>query len=96
MSALYDPVGRCPYCEKTSGVRMIHDTPPKVEAWSCADCGTDWAVTVMTLQVRPLPDELAVDVVARSVLAESPPWRSRWTPSPMGSYKPDCSAAGPD
>jgi len=70
VSAPEDPAKSCPYCEKTNDVQVIPDTPLKVKAWSCADCGTEWAVTAVTLQVRPWPDQLVVDVVARSVLRE--------------------------
>jgi ribosomal protein L37AE/L43A len=59
----------CPYCGDTSGVQKIANTPPKVRAWSCGECGTDWAITV----VNPYPylDRLIAAVeltAARSML----------------------------
>jgi hypothetical protein len=60
----------CPYCRGTSVVEVITDAPPKVQAWSCSPCGTDWAVTVVNPHLRPLLDQLAEDVAARAVLAE--------------------------
>jgi hypothetical protein len=45
------------------------DNPPKVQAWSCAACGTQWAVSV--INPRPYLDHLTAAVelaAARSVL----------------------------
>jgi len=61
MSADVDP---CPYCDTTSGVARL---PGKVAAWSCADCGTNWAVTV--INPRPYLDRLAAAVELAEVLA---------------------------
>jgi hypothetical protein len=62
----------CPYCGETSGVKTVSDTPPKVWAWSCGACGTDWAFTVVNLQMRPRPWllQLTEDLAARAVLQE--------------------------
>lgn len=49
---------------------MIPGTSPKVRAWRCSACGTDWAVTVVAPCLRPFLDQLAEDVVTRSVLRE--------------------------
>jgi hypothetical protein len=37
----------CPGCGTTSDVKVITGTSPKVQAWNCAACGTEWAVTVV-------------------------------------------------
>jgi hypothetical protein len=52
-------------------VRLITGTPPRVQAWSCSACRTDWAITVVN--PRPFLDHLATTVelaAVRSVLRE--------------------------
>jgi hypothetical protein len=59
----------CPYCGDASGVQVLANTPPRVRAWSCAACRTDWAITVAN--PRPFLDHLTATVklaAARSVL----------------------------
>jgi hypothetical protein len=51
-------------------VKTILDNPPKVWAWGCGACGTDWAVTAVNLQVRPWLVQLAEDSAALAVLQE--------------------------
>jgi ribosomal protein L37AE/L43A len=63
-------VDPCPYCGTTSRVKVITGTPPKVQAWSCLACRTEWAITVVNPHVRPLLEQLAEDVAARAVLRE--------------------------
>jgi ribosomal protein L37AE/L43A len=65
-----DDVKTCPYCGETNGVEVIPDTSPKVWAWSCQACGTDWAVSVVNPQVRPWLVQLAEDLAALAVLQE--------------------------
>ena len=65
MTTSPNEVEPCPYCEKTNGVKVITQTPPKVRAWNCGDCGTDWALTMVNPQLRPWLNQLAVDVLAR-------------------------------
>ncbi len=62
--------GPCPYCGSAIGVNQVTDTSPKVQAWSCAECGTEWVIS--TIYPRPLRDQLtAVELVAaRLVLRE--------------------------
>jgi ribosomal protein L37AE/L43A len=56
----------CPDCGTTLGVQLINDNPPKVRAWSCAACGTDWAISVVN--PRYYVDQLAAVVVLRHVV----------------------------
>jgi hypothetical protein len=61
----------CPYREGTTGVKVITGTSPAVLAWSCGNCGTDWAVTVVHPHSRRRwLDQLTVEVTARAVLRE--------------------------
>ncbi|HET9257303.1 MAG TPA: hypothetical protein VFO16_19175 [Pseudonocardiaceae bacterium] len=48
-STVIDPanVDPCPSCGTTSGMRPITGMSPKVHTWSCAACGSGWAVTVV-------------------------------------------------
>jgi transposase-like protein len=39
----------CPYCRATSGVQST-PAPPRVQAWSCTACRTDWAITIVNPQ----------------------------------------------
>jgi transposase-like protein len=61
----------CPYCRATSGVQST-PAPPRVQAWSCTACRTDWAITVVT--PRPYFNRLAATVeqlgATRSVLRQ--------------------------
>jgi transposase-like protein len=61
----------CPYCEVTSGVQST-PTPPRVQAWTCTACRTNWAIT--TVNPRPYFDRLAATVeqfgATRSVLRQ--------------------------
>jgi hypothetical protein len=62
-------VDPCPHCGGISGVQPITGTSPRVQAWSCAACDTNWATT--TVNPRYF-DHLAATVeqlnTARSVL----------------------------
>ncbi len=63
----------CPSCETTDGVQLITGTSPKVQAWSCASCGTQWAITVVNPRPKPYLDQLArvVELQAtRTILRE--------------------------
>jgi hypothetical protein len=62
-------VDSCPSCGDASGVRVRSGASPRVWAWSCAACRTDWAITVVN--PHPFLDHLATTVelaAARSVL----------------------------
>jgi hypothetical protein len=48
----------CPGCGDTTGVQPTPGISPRVKAWSCTACQTDWAVTVVNPQ--PYFDRLAV------------------------------------
>lgn len=37
----------CPYRASTSEVRQVTNTTPRVQGWSCLECGTDWWVGVV-------------------------------------------------
>jgi ribosomal protein L37AE/L43A len=62
----------CPYCGATTGVRPMAGTSPGVSAWSCAVCGTQWAIS--SVRRQPYCDRLAAAVQrlggARSILRE--------------------------
>ena len=61
----------CPFCGTTTKVQSITGTSPRVRAWSCAACRTNWAVT--GVNPRPFLDHLTAAVelaAARSVLRE--------------------------
>jgi hypothetical protein len=47
VSAEVDSCPGCGGCGGSSDVKLITDTSPKVQAWSCSACGTEWAVTVV-------------------------------------------------
>lgn len=71
MSAPDSADDACPYCGSTAGVRLVTSNPPKVQAWSCAACDTQWAVSVVN--PRPWLDHLTAVVelaVARSLLRQ--------------------------
>ena len=59
----FDP---CPYCDTTAGVQPITSNP-KVQAWSCTACGTQWAISVVN--PRPYVDRLTATVVLRQLTA---------------------------
>jgi hypothetical protein len=44
-------VDPCTHCGGTSDVKVIPDTSPKVQAWSCVAGGTDWCVSVVNPRV---------------------------------------------
>jgi hypothetical protein len=46
------PPERCPYCWRTSGVQPITGISPKVQAWSCRLCHTQWAVSLVNPHLR--------------------------------------------
>lgn len=50
----------CPYCGATTGVRPVVGVSPGVAAWSCAGCGTQWAISSVSPQ--PYCDLLAAAV----------------------------------
>ncbi|MBV9059409.1 MAG: hypothetical protein JOZ09_09635 [Pseudonocardiales bacterium] len=54
----------CPYCGGTCGVQPVINTLPKVQGWSCEECGTNWWIGVVN--PRPYLDYLAglVDLAA--------------------------------
>ena len=59
----------CPHCGTTSDVKVITDSPPNVQAWTCGTCSADWCVTVVN--PRSYLDYLAATVElagARSAL----------------------------
>jgi hypothetical protein len=60
----------CPGCGDTTGVQPTPGISPRVKAWSCTACRTDWAITVVN--PRPYFDRLAATVeqlgATRSVL----------------------------
>jgi ribosomal protein L37AE/L43A len=61
----------CPHCGTTAGVRLITSNPPKVQAWSCVACGTQWAVSVVNPHLYLNRLTAAVELAAaRSVLRE--------------------------
>ncbi|HET9256056.1 MAG TPA: hypothetical protein VFO16_12755 [Pseudonocardiaceae bacterium] len=37
----------CPRCGSTRDVKVITGTSPKVQAWECGACGTEWAITAV-------------------------------------------------
>ena len=63
-------INPCPSCGGTSGVRVNSGASPRVRAWSCAACRTNWAIAVGNPQ--PYFDQLAATVerlsATRSVL----------------------------
>jgi hypothetical protein len=59
----------CPYCGGISGVQVITGTPPTVQAWSCGECGTEWAITVVNPRLQSFLDRLTATVVLRGVIA---------------------------
>jgi hypothetical protein len=62
-------VNPCPSCGDTTSVQPTPGISPRVKAWSCAACRTDWAITVAN--PRPFLDHLTASVelaAARSVL----------------------------
>jgi hypothetical protein len=68
---LTDPTDEaCPGCGDTTGVQPTPGISPRVKAWSCTACQTDWAITVVNPQ--PYFDRLAATVerlgATRSVL----------------------------
>ncbi|MGH8922817.1 MAG: hypothetical protein ACRD0H_31500 [Actinomycetes bacterium] len=65
-----DELDACPSCGETSGVQVITDIPPKVRAWSCKACGTEWWISVISPHPRPWLDGLAEEVAARAVLRD--------------------------
>jgi ribosomal protein L37AE/L43A len=60
----------CPGCGDTTGVQPTPGISPRVKAWSCTACQTDWATT--TVNPQPYFDRLAATVeqlgATRSVL----------------------------
>lgn len=51
----------CPCCGGTSRVRQVTNTAPRVQGWSCLECGTDWWVGVVN------PHRWYLNYLARSV-----------------------------
>ena len=62
----------CPYCGDTLGVAPTPGTSPRVKAWSCTLCRTDWAITVVNPQ--PYFDRLTATIeqlcTRRSILRQ--------------------------
>lgn len=56
----------CPHCGNTSGVQPTANTA-RVTAWSCSDCGTEWAVSVVN--PRLYLDRLTATVAARQFVS---------------------------
>jgi hypothetical protein len=83
----------CPYCETTTGVQPIADASPRVQAWSCLVCGTDWAIST----VNPQPPAIVSPrrsngSAARGQSRErSPPWPVSRPESRTNSCETDCS-----
>jgi hypothetical protein len=50
----------CPGCGDTIGVQPTPGISPRVKAWSCTACRTDWAITVVN--PRPYFDRLTATV----------------------------------
>lgn len=49
----------CPSCGTTEGVQP-QPAPPTVAAWTCTECGTDWAISVVNPHLRTTyPADLA-------------------------------------
>ncbi|MGH4008505.1 MAG: hypothetical protein ACRDTH_10190 [Pseudonocardiaceae bacterium] len=61
----------CPGCGDTTGVQPTTGTPPRVQAWSCTECDTRWAITA----VRPQQPAYFGDLCA----AVEQLGRLRWT-----------------
>jgi ribosomal protein L37AE/L43A len=62
-------INPCPSCGDTTSVQPTPGISPRVKAWSCAACRTDWAIAVVT--PRPFLEHLVASVelaAARSVL----------------------------
>lgn len=55
----------CPYCRGTTGVQPITSTSPKVQAWSCTACGTNWAITSTPRPAYLVDLGAAVDEIGR-------------------------------
>jgi hypothetical protein len=62
----------CPYCRETTRVAPTLGISPRVQAWSCRACTTQWAITTVTPQ--PYLDRLTASVeqlgATRSVLRQ--------------------------
>jgi ribosomal protein L37AE/L43A len=72
-SAVVEPgsVDQCPHCGATGGVQRIAGTSPEVRAWGCAECGTQWAITLVHTQLCWNRLAAAADLTAaRSVLRD--------------------------
>jgi hypothetical protein len=63
----------CPYCNTTHGVQPDVSAPPRVKAWSCTTCGTDWAVSVVR------PDSRAAVLLGDLTATAREIRRLRWT-----------------
>jgi transposase-like protein len=60
-STVTDPADEaCPGCGETAGVQPTPGISPRVKAWSCTACRTDWAIT--TVNPQPYCDRLAATV----------------------------------
>ena len=62
----------CPYCGATSGVQA-QPAPPKVQAWSCSMCNTEWAISVVR------PDSRAAALLTDLGATAEEVGRLRWT-----------------
>ncbi|MGH3772323.1 MAG: hypothetical protein ACRDRW_13160 [Pseudonocardiaceae bacterium] len=64
----HDMPESCPGCAATTGVQPTPGTPAQVQAWSCAVCGMNWAITVVNPHLRaayPADLDAAVEEIGR-------------------------------
>jgi hypothetical protein len=62
----------CPYCGSTSGVHA-QPAPPKVQAWSCSVCITEWEISLVR------PDSRAAALLGDLGATADEVGRLRWT-----------------
>jgi hypothetical protein len=67
-SPVTDPGEACPYCETTTGVQVVADASPKVHAWSCTACGTEWVITVVNRRRATMVEQLDAASLLRHVI----------------------------
>ncbi len=72
-SPVTDPGEVCPYCETTAGVRVVSGAPPKVQAWSCTACGTEWVITVVNHRATMHEQLDATSLLRHVTLADDAP-----------------------
>ena len=62
----------CPYCGNTTGVQSTPGTSPRVQAWSCTVCRTDWAVSQVNAHLRTV---YLVDLAAAAAEIDRLRWK---------------------